>query len=130
MADKPKSKGYFEWMLQSEYDFETATSLFQSGRYVYTLFMCHLSIEKALKGIYLNKFDTVPPKTHNLNYFIEKLNLKLNTEDYTFVFKLNDASVPTRYPEDIRKLISFYSKSRTEMILENTQKILQWLKTQ
>lgn len=41
-----------------------------------------------------------------------------------------DASIPTRYPEDIKRLISFYSKSRTEMILVNSEKILQWLKTQ
>ncbi len=130
MGNQPKNKGYDEWMMQSDYDFETAKSMFQSGRFVYTLFMCHLAIEKALKAIFIKKFNTFPPKTHNLNFFIEKLNLELEKEDYTFVFKLNDASVPTRYPEDIRKLISFYSESRTEMILENSKKILQWLKKQ
>ncbi|MBM3437110.1 MAG: HEPN domain-containing protein [Bacteroidetes bacterium] len=123
MADQPVNKGYDVWFLQSDYDFETAISLFRSSRYVHAIFMFHLAIEKALKAIYIKKTNSVPPKTHNLTYFIEKLNLKLNQEDYTFVFKLNDASLPTRYTEDIKKLISFYSKSRTQMILEHSKKI-------
>jgi len=37
-----------EWYLQSDYDFETAEAMFTSGRYIYAIFMCHLSLEKAL----------------------------------------------------------------------------------
>ncbi len=130
MSAQPENKGYSEWMLQADYDYETAKSLYHSGRYVYTIFMCHLTIEKALKALYIKIFNSVPPKTHNLNYFIEKLNLELNQDDYSFIFKLNDASLPTRYPEDIKRLISFYTKSRTELILTNSNKIFQWLKNQ
>lgn len=35
--------------------------------------MCHLSIEKALKGIYQNRLDKIPPKVHNLIFLIEKI---------------------------------------------------------
>ncbi len=44
-------KSYEEWFFQSNYDIETAKSMFQSGRYIYCVFMCHLSLEKALKGL-------------------------------------------------------------------------------
>lgn len=40
-----------EWLLQAEYDIDTAYAMFRSGRYSYAIFMCHLSIEKGLKGI-------------------------------------------------------------------------------
>ncbi len=40
-----------EWFFQSDYDLETAKDMFKSGRNVYCIFMCHLSIEKALKGL-------------------------------------------------------------------------------
>lgn len=40
-----------EWMKQADYDFKTAVAMCESKRYIYTVFMCHLSIEKALKGI-------------------------------------------------------------------------------
>ena len=39
-----------EWLCQAEYDLETAKSLYRSRRYIYTVFMCHLAIEKALKA--------------------------------------------------------------------------------
>lgn len=39
-----------EWIAQAEYDIETARVMYQGGRYLYTLFMCHLATEKALKA--------------------------------------------------------------------------------
>ncbi|MFB3895377.1 MAG: HEPN domain-containing protein [bacterium] len=57
-----------EWFKQAEYDLDTAKVMFNSGRYFYTIFMCHLSIEKALKGLYAKVFGKDPIKTHDLNY--------------------------------------------------------------
>ena len=47
------AKDYKEWFRQSDYDYDTAMFMHESGRYFYAVFMCHLSIEKALKGLYL-----------------------------------------------------------------------------
>lgn len=33
-----------EWQRQADYDIETAQAMLDSGRYIYTVFMCHLSI--------------------------------------------------------------------------------------
>ena len=38
-----------EWLAQDRYDMDTAAYMFRGGRYMYTVFMCHLAIEKALK---------------------------------------------------------------------------------
>ena len=48
-------KKYDEWFFQSDYDLETAVDMFKSSRYVYCIFMCHLSLEKALKGHYVKQ---------------------------------------------------------------------------
>ena len=40
-----------EWFKQTDYDIGTAADMFKTGRYIYTVFMCHLSVEKALKAI-------------------------------------------------------------------------------
>jgi HEPN domain-containing protein len=53
---KNKFKTSEEWFRQAEYDLGTAEAMFDAGRYIYTVFMCHLSIEKALKGLYAKKF--------------------------------------------------------------------------
>jgi HEPN domain-containing protein len=55
---------------------KTAEAMFNSKRFIYAVFMCHLSIEKALKGLYTLALNEVPPKTHNLVYLIEKIKLE------------------------------------------------------
>ena len=49
---------------------------------------------------------------------------------YEFLFTLNKISVPTRYPEDLRKLVSAYTKERTISIIQKTKEIQSWIKQQ
>ncbi len=77
--------------------------MFETGRYIYCVFMCHLSIEKALKGLYVEKFKKMPPKIHNLNYFVEKIGFEIEKDMVEFIDILNDLSIVTRYPEDLEK---------------------------
>ena len=88
-----------EWLKQSEYDMDTAKAMFKTGRFIYAVFMCHLAIEKIIKGVYSKIIGKDPPKTHDLIYLSEMTNLNL-TEDVTkFLDSLNDLSVPTRCPD-------------------------------
>lgn len=119
-----------EWYFQSDYDLETASAMFESGRYVYCIFMCHLSIEKALKGLLVRSRNMFPSKSHSLLFFVEKMDLKLDDAQYEFLYALNKISVPTRYPEDLRKLVAAYSRERTLSILDQTKKIQVWIKQQ
>lgn len=70
-------KAFDEWQLQAEYDLETAESLLQSGRFVYVVFFCDLSIEKMLKAAWIRKFETVPPKTHSLIFLRDRLQIQI-----------------------------------------------------
>jgi HEPN domain-containing protein len=119
-----------EWYFQSDYDLETAFDMFQSGRYVYSIFMSHLSLEKALKGLLVKTKGEFPSKSHSLIYFVEKMELKMDDSFYEFLFTLNKISVPTRYPEDLRKLVSAYTKERTYTIIHKTKEIQSWIKQQ
>jgi hypothetical protein len=51
-----------EWLRQSDYDFETAEAMYASGRHIYAVFMCHLALEKALKGMLYERLREIPPK--------------------------------------------------------------------
>jgi HEPN domain-containing protein len=119
-----------EWYFQSDYDLETAVDMFKSGRAVYCIFMCHLSLEKALKGLLIKRTGEFPSKSHSLIYFVDKLELELNDSFYEFLFMLNKISVPTRYPDDLRKLFAAYTKERTESILNQTKEVQLWIKQQ
>ena len=72
------SEKHEEWLKQADYDMDTADVMFSSGRYFYAVFMCHLSIEKSLKGLYSKKLHEVPSKTHNLIYLLNKIGKKLS----------------------------------------------------
>jgi len=116
-----------ELLRQADYDMDTAAYMFKGGRYMYAVFMCHLSIEKALKGLYTEKLRKEPPKTHNLLYLIERTKLELSRDLYDFVSTLNRVSVPTRYPDDLRRILKDYDKKRTKEVLDQSRKVLQWL---
>lgn len=117
-----------EWFRQAEYDFETAVAMFETKRYIYAVFMCHLSIEKTLKGLYAKKFKEDPTKVHDLIYLVKKIDLTLPLIHQDFLESLNDLSVPTRYPDEIEKLLKQYKKDRIEKLLNQTKELLQWLK--
>lgn len=118
-----------EWFKQADYDFKAAVAMFDAGKYIYTVFMCHLSIEKALKGLYAREFQTTPPKIHNLNYFYEKTKIELEVDMQDFLDKLNNLSVPTRYPDELERILKDYKKKPTESILNQTKELLLCLKS-
>ena len=121
---------YEEWFFQSDYDLETAFNMLQSGRNVYCVFMCHLSLEKALKALFIKKFNEFPPKLHSLLFFINRIQLALSDEYLYFIEKIDNLSIVTRYPEDLRAMIALYTPKQTTDIYEQTKIIQQWIKQQ
>jgi HEPN domain-containing protein len=124
------SEKHEEWLKQADYDMDTADAMFSSGRYFYAVFMCHLSIEKSLKGLYSKKLHEVPPKTHNLIYLLNKIGKKPDQKLEKFITKLNTASVATRYPDDLAKIQSAYTEEITKEMIEKSKDVLKWVKTQ
>lgn len=124
------SEKHEEWLKQADYDMDTADAMFSSGRYFYAVFMCHLSIEKSLKGLYSKKLHEVPPKTHNLIYLLNKIGKRPDKELEKFITKLNTASVATRYPDDLAKIQSAYTEEITKEMIEKSKDVLKWVKTQ
>jgi len=119
-----------EWIIQADFDIETAEFMFQGGRYFYAVFMCHLSLEKALKGIYCEKLQDIPSKVHNLVFLINKTGITPTEKLGKFIVKLNEANIATRYPESLEKLQKAYTKTITKEIILNTKEALAWIKQQ
>jgi HEPN domain-containing protein len=120
-----------EWLKQAEYDLETAEYLFSGGRYLYySVFMCHLAIEKALKGLYENIIGDFPPKTHNLLYLLKKIEKVPEENMSQFIVTLNQVSITTRYPDTLEKTQEYFTQERTSNILSQTHEVLKWIKKQ
>ena len=116
-----------EWLRQADYDMATSEYMYTGGRYIYAVFMCHLALEKALKGIYQKKLESVPPKTHNLLYLMEKTQVQPPAEMQKTVVFLNRLSIPTRYPDDLQRMMKDYTQEKTGEILEKSKEVLTWL---
>jgi len=125
MTKKPE-----EWFKQAAYDLKTAEIMLENKRFIYAVFMCHLSIEKALKGLYQFRLNAVPPKVHNLIYLVEKNGLSPSEKLYNAIFELNRVSIPTRYPDDLTRMKSEYKKKNTVEIINSSKEVLKWLRNQ
>lgn len=119
-----------EWFRQADYDMDTADAMFASGRYFYAVFMCHLSLEKALKGLIAKRLDELPPKTHNILYLLNMLALQPPSALERFIARLNTASVATRYPDDLAKMQAAYTENVTKELIMKSKEVLEWAKTQ
>ena len=119
-----------EWLRQADYDMDTAEYMLRGGRNFYAVFMCHLSIEKAIKGLYHFRLEQVPPKIHNLTYLLDKTGCEAPEDTYRFLLRLNEACVATRYPDDIAKLRDTYDHQTTAELLERAKRALEWIRRQ
>ena len=112
------------WLAMVQYDLKTADQMFQTGRYVYVIFMCHLAVEKALKALVSSESNKIPPKTHDLIYLLSLASFELPQNLLDFIGVINDAAIVTRYPEDLSKLVSSYPKNITQKYLINTRELI------
>lgn len=119
-----------EWLRQSDYDMDTADYMHQGGRYIYAVFMCHLAIEKALKGLYYEKRRAFPPKSHNLIYLLNEIGVKPPEDPGKFIVKLSEAGVPIRYPEDLTKMQQTYTEAISGDILVRGKEVIAWIRKQ
>jgi HEPN domain-containing protein len=97
-------------------------------RYIHAAFMCHLAVEKALKGLYASSLKSLPPKTHNLFYLSEKIKLNLPEELSGFLAVMNGVSIVTRYPDELQRMRKDYNKAKTKSMLDQSKGLVKWLK--
>jgi len=119
-----------EWLKQVDYDMDTADAMFAARRYLYAAFMCHLSVEKALKALFLERTKNDPPKSHNLLHFLTTLGIVPPPDILRFLTRLNESSIATRYPEELDITLGNYTESVTQDILTDGKEAVKWIKAQ
>jgi len=123
-------KAYEEWLHQADYDMDTAEFMLAGGRCFYAVFMCHLAVEKAIKGLFQRKLDRVPPKVHHLTQLLSATGCEAPPEIAKFLVRLNEANVATRHPEDIRTLTSVYDETVAGTMIDQGKEAIRWIKSQ
>ena len=116
------------WIALADYDLETARHMLATRRYLYVVFLCHLALEKILKAHVAEVTQTFPIKTHDLIYLVKKIGLELPQIYIDFIGKINTASIPTRYPDDLQRSLKEFSEPVAKDYLKQTTELVQWLK--
>jgi HEPN domain-containing protein len=123
MVDVQKQIDY--WINGAEDDIVTAELLIREKRNLHGLFFCHLVIEKAIKAYYVKRTGEIAPRSHNLIYLSDNLELTLDEETQIFLGILMKYQLQGRYPDYSPTLPDQYIVNQ---YLSKTKDLLQWLK--
>ena len=122
------------WLDLADEDVDVAKVLFNGGKYLYVGFMCHQTIEKALKAVISRDLEEgeVPPKIHDLGKLAARSKLieKMTDEQRIFIEYLNPLNIEARYPEYKKRISEMLTLEKSESILKNTEELLCWIKEQ
>lgn len=111
------------WQKGARDSLQLAKAAYSFESYSLALFHCQLSIEKALKGLYVEQHDTAPPKSHDLPYLTSLIQHSLSLEDVALLNEINEFCVAARY-DDPQWAEAHATPERAQQILEETDRIL------
>ena len=134
---------YSYWEEYAQYDLDTANVMFDTGRYLYSVFMCQQAIEKIVKGIYVLYTGEEPVKTHNIALIFNNLcdredfrrlvtdkDFDRRRGEYTPIFvRLLAFYISARYPTYKEKLTSTLTKAETEEIMIKAKEVFLWVQS-
>ena len=116
-----------KWMEQARYDLETARAMLASGRYLYVLFCCQQSVEKALKALIIGRSGELPPRIHNLPRLAQAAEIDMEATRMDFLAQLSAYYVQTRYPEELTSPDTSVTRGIAVEALQKTEEIQKWL---
>ena len=118
------------WVDLSNNDFSVAETLINNRHNLYAGFMCHQAVEKIFKGYFTKVKNDTPPHIHNLIDISKRAELYdlLNSEQISFIKKLNPLNIEARYPDYKNKIAQYLTDENTKNIFEQTKELLQWTK--
>ena len=116
------------WINTAEKDWEVVKFLVGGSKFLYALFLAHLTLEKLAKALWVkNNPGNYPPKIHNIASILNKANVDITEEQRIFFLQMNDFHLEGRYPDYRDILYKNYDKIKTEEILDNVLIQKQWL---
>ena len=118
------------WIKSSDNDYEVMLDLKEKKRNTYCLFFGQLLIEKLLKAYYakINKSAPYAPRTHELAYLANKMNMKLTEKQVDMLETISDFNMEARYGDYKYTFQLKCTDEYTNMWIENIKELRKWLK--
>ena len=123
-----KEKIVNHWIETSETDFQTMKTLYESKSYSWALFLGHISVEKLLKAVYVNRFGKHAPFTYNLYRLAEQIEFELSDEHSDWLDEITSFNLNARYDDYKREFYSLCTPDFTKMWIEKIEILREWIK--
>ncbi len=117
------------WLELVDEDMSVAEDLFKTKHWLYTAFMCHQVLEKALKAYWVATRDDDPPYIHDHKRLAEGCGLydKLTEEQRIFLTTIREMNIEARYREYKSRIAASLNETNTHQLLEQTKQMKQWI---
>ena len=112
----------------SDDDFKTMLSLYDSKSFGWSLFLGHISVEKLLKAVYVNKYRKHAPFLHNLYRLAELSNIDLTDEQSDWLDKVTSFNLNARYDDYKREFYSLCTPEFAKELIEKIKILREWIK--
>ncbi len=114
------------WFDLANEDHESAILLWENRRYGLSVFLSQQALEKMLKAYIVEYKNTVPSKTHRIEYLLKEAELDLKEIGSPDVIELSKAYIRVRYP-DLNKQ-RYRTKERAQPLVDMAKKVFIWIK--
>ena len=128
MSDFDKTAYWFD---SAEYDLQTARAMLETRRLLYVGFMCHQTIEKALKGVFVaRKPEEDLPYIHKLMRLanLSGISAEMDEGQLALLDMLSPLNIEARYPLHKSKLLGSLTGERCAAMIKETEALLKWIK--
>ena len=118
------------WIESSDEDYNVMNVLYKNKKNSYCLFFGHLVIEKLLKAYYAKNNKSAPhaPRSHDLLYLAEKMNLELTERQEDLLDLITKFNMSARYDDYKREFYAKCTNEYTSEQLKNIEEVRTWLK--
>lgn len=125
---QPLSKVIVYWKTSAATDLKAAEGLFEKRLYPQCLFFCHLTIEKLLKGLVVQRTKKQAPFRHELAYLATLAALDLQPEQRRVLEDLSLFNIAGRYGDAKMAFYKKYNKrSFAKKYLDIVEMLHLWL---
>ena len=107
--------------------------MLETRRFLYVGFMCHQTIEKALKGILVTrKPEEELPYIHKLMRLanLSGISTEMDERQLALLDVLSPLNVEARYPLHKSRLLESLTVERCGQMIEETEALLKWIRKQ
>lgn len=122
---KNTGNAYIFWLKSCQENYQTAVSLMESGRWNFSVFMCHQAVEAMLKACIILETGKRPPYIHNLVQLLNSSSVTLPHKLEENITKLNAHYIKARYRKD-RFDARIYNNKSANTAVQNTKELIQW----